>query len=205
MGPLQAGHGTEDLAGQVLGRSRRAGGVVHLAVLRLHPGDQLGEVLRWHAGMHAYHDRRGGHQRDRRNVGKGVVGQLGHQAGQDGQRIGHQRERMAVGLRLEHGFQADHAAGAGAVLHHAGLAHGLGELLAQVARHEVRGTAGGERRDDAHRLARVGLRTGRRGGDAQCRRGQAPGDGGCDPAVHCPAPCICQTDAGSYTDTRHER
>ena len=65
--------------------------------------------------------------------------------------VRHHQQRVAVGRRLRGLDGADHAAGAGAVLDHEGLAEVLLQDAADLARRDVGRAAGAERHDDLDR------------------------------------------------------
>ena len=85
--------------------------------LRLRSRDQLAQILHRQRRMH-HHDVRPARDLDhRRDIGDRIEAQL-VQARVHGVAVGHEGQGVAVGRRLDAGFDADHAAGAGAVLHH---------------------------------------------------------------------------------------
>ena len=86
-----------------------------------------------------------------------IVGQLREQVGIDDQRrVAAHHQRIAVGRRLGDALDRDVAAGAGDVLDHHRLAPGLGELVAEQPRGDVRRHAGRKADDDLDRLLGVG-------------------------------------------------
>src|SRR5439155_26142774 len=91
-----------------------------------------------------------------------------------GVRVRHHQERVAVRRRLRDGIGANASSAPHAVLNHDRLAERLLELLAEIPRVDVRGTAGGERHDDLHRFRRVGGLREHAGREANCRN--RPGD-----------------------------
>ena len=134
-------------------------------------------VLAGNAGVHHQDVRRGGGQRDRREVLVGVVGRLGVEA-----RIDHEaraRDQDACSRRarrLRDLRHADIAAGAGVVLDIELLLEIFRQLLRDQPRHHVGRAAGRERHDDLHRL--VGIAGGARpaSGRAPYRPPQRPRD-----------------------------
>ena len=107
------------------------------------------------------HQEEGNHRqhRDRRQVLLRLVGHRRVEVDVGRERArGGEPDGVAVGRRLRHRVDADHAARAGAVLHH----HRLAELVAHArrdrAQDEVRAAARREADDEADRLGGVGLR-----------------------------------------------
>ena len=116
----------------------------------------------------------------RREIAHRVVGDLA-QRRIDDERIHRNEERIAVGRGLRDVVEADHARGAGLVVHDHRLRHALGELFREDARQHVHARPGGKRHDhaDQFRADRVatagGLRPGRAAGNRQQRQsGQGP-------------------------------
>ena len=90
-------------------------------------------------GMHDQH-RRHRHQRgDRREIAQRVVAEVRIEHDIDRHRAGiAEHQHMAVGRRRRHHLGGDHAAGAGNVLDHEGLAERGGELLREQPREHIR-------------------------------------------------------------------
>jgi hypothetical protein len=92
--------------------------------------------------------------------------------------VGSVQHRVAVRLGVRHRLGADHAAGAGPVLHHHRLAQDIGQLARQQARLVV-GDAGGRERHDQREAAagvvlRAGLRRDQKGGRGHGQKCFAP-------------------------------
>src|SRR5262249_17570590 len=77
-----------------------------------------------------------------------------------------------VGLGLRHFLERQDAEGAGLVLHHEGLAEALAQLLAEHARDDVGRAARRIGHEDAHRLARILVLSGRRADTHHARGAQ---------------------------------
>ncbi|MNN47293.1 hypothetical protein D3C81_1617090 [compost metagenome] len=86
-------------------------------------------------------------------------------------RRGQHQQRVTIGRGLGHGFSADGARGAGAVVDHHGLLQVLAHFLADDAGSGVGRAAGRERHDEPDRLVRVAL-LGQRGRGGQRQRGR---------------------------------
>ena len=130
------------------------------------PGDEILQRAERQLGRCHQHARRRDELADRREVAQDVELHVGIGRGQDGDRGGRDQQRVAVVRRARHLLGADHLSGAGPVLDHELLAHGLRQPLGQDARADVGAAAGLGRNDDAHRPRRiVGLRV-RRGDGA---------------------------------------
>src|SRR5690606_5738261 len=111
------------------------------------------------------HVGRGGDVDDRHEVVDRVVRNLlvdGRVGGRGGHR-GH-AEGVAVGGGAHHFGGADHAAAASLVFDHHGLPQRLAQRVGDGAGDDVGGAAGCERHHQANRLAGVGLRAHRAGG-----------------------------------------
>ena len=113
--------------------------------------------------------RRLGDQSDRLQVAQRVVGQFRIQRRVDGERSNVAYYKVVtVGRRFDDEFDADGAAGAGAIVGH----HLLAEHFAEFGRHQpanhVVGAARRERNDQADRFRRVILRAGAGTAQNQC-------------------------------------
>ena len=153
----QIGHG------HVRGAAVAARAVVDLAGMGLGIGNERGQVLDRQRGVDHQHVGHARHPGNGREALDRVVGQLGVQAGRDGQRahMAHQ-QRIAVARGLGHAVGANAAARARDVLGNDRLAPGGGQLMAYRAAQNVGRAAGRERDDQAYCLVRVsGLGEGR--------------------------------------------
>jgi hypothetical protein len=136
--------------------------------------DQLGEIPRRQARRRRDDHGALGEQRDRREVGVGVVGRLQEML-VDHQIAGVDQQRVAVGRCLGDVVRADHRVGAGAILDHDALTPARRQALADLARQRVDRAAGRERHDDVDRM--IGI-----GGARRHRRRQQQGGGDDQPA-----------------------
>jgi hypothetical protein len=122
--------------------------------------------------MHHEQMRRLPHHRDRREVGRRVVGDLAVEALVDGLRaVGADEQRVAVRVRARGFGGGEIAACADLAFHHHGLPKRCLQVLGQEPRRQVGAAAGGEGHHDADGLAGPALRTrrshgrGSRGGE----------------------------------------
>ena len=152
-----AGHGLEQLAGQVDGRAVAGRRHAQLGWVCLGVADEVRDVLDAQCvcllGVHDHHIGHLGHQRDGGEVFFRVIGHLGVQRLVDavGAHGAHQ-QGVAVGGGFGHQIRANVAARAGAVFDDEGLAKGLGQLRRHGASQDVGGATGCERHHDLHRL-----------------------------------------------------
>ena len=153
----------EILHEQMVDRAGAGIGVIPSIRLGLHPRDQPWHVLEGGGGVHHPDQRRGHGHRDRRQILHRVERHIAIDRGVDGDGADMAEEHhMAIGGAALHLGHADIAIGAGAVVHH----HGLAEQFGEARRHEPGIgviAAGGAGHDDAHRPARpgrLGLRQG---------------------------------------------
>ena len=107
-----------------------------------------------------------------------IVAEFGLHEGIDSKRpVRANQQRVAVGCRARHGFSANAAAGAAAVVDHDRLAEGTRNSLADQAPDDVGITAGSERHNQPDRPVGIGSK-----GCAwqqHCRRGKAKGGNQC--------------------------
>ncbi|MOA02242.1 hypothetical protein D3C78_1216850 [compost metagenome] len=162
---------------QVQHRPHARAGVGQLARLAAGQGDHLGHGLGGKTrARHQHHGRRR-HQAHGNQVALGVVlhgcvDQLGHadravEAHQHGIAVGLGRDRLA---------HAQHAAGAGHVVHHHRLLQAFAQLLADQARGRVDVAAGAEGHDQGDGLERrPGGGRGQGRGHGKCTRGRQAG------------------------------
>ena len=150
--------------------ARRAVG--ELAGLLLRERDELGERLRRHRRIDDQDVGRGRGERDRREILDRVVGHLLVEHGIERQRARRHQEGVAVGRGARDALDADHVAGAGAVLDEELLLERLGEMLGHDARDDVGAAGGRGGHDDAHGAGGPGLRL-RLGGE-RCETEQQP-------------------------------
>ena len=149
----------QDFGVDVLVGADAAGGVAHVARMRLGVGDELGEGLgrKVRRGGEEEHRRVGG-ARDDLHVAVVVdVHALGEQHRREA--IGRDvadHDGVAVGLGARHFLDGDDAGGAGLVLDQDVLAERLAQMLGVVPRHHVGQAAGRVGDQDADRLVRVG-------------------------------------------------
>ncbi len=124
--------------------------------MRAGVGDEVGDAVhrkivvdhhhQWDAGHAGHrHDRLGEIELD------GLV-----EGGVDGVGRAGEKQRVAIGLGVDHGLGADIAAGAGLVLHHEGIAQPLGQALADQPRQHVRRSSGGIGNHPPNRMEGVG-------------------------------------------------
>jgi hypothetical protein len=145
---------------------------LHLGLVRLGVSDELGQIVGRQILSRDEHEAHIGDQRDRGEVGGGVVERLARERLVE--RVGADRaehERVAVGRRLRHPQRAAHAAPAGHVVHDHLLADRLAQILRQDATEYVDRPAGGERNHHGERSRRPILRP-RAGGKCQRRNRQ---------------------------------
>jgi len=79
--------------------------------------DELTHILGWHRRIDDQNVRSRGHDRDRREVVHRIVVDLLVEHRIERQRARHHQQRVAIGRRAGDRLDADHVAGAGAVLH----------------------------------------------------------------------------------------
>ncbi|MOA07769.1 hypothetical protein D3C78_1274870 [compost metagenome] len=128
-------------------------------------------------GVHHQHFHIADHQRDRRQIGGGLVAELGVERGVDGDRAhAGQPERAGVGRCARDEVGSDGSIGSGLVLYHDSVAQFLAQLLGQGARHKVDRASWGEGHHDACHL-RLGRRQARpsRGSDGGAPENDAAG------------------------------
>jgi hypothetical protein len=162
---VELGHHLEQLArhmhrGSVAGR--RQG---DLARVRIGIGDEIGhrlhrQIRRHHHNIGELH--RGG---DRRGVAHVIERQVLVQRLADGVVRRHEHDGVAVGRRVDHGLGRDHAALAGLVLDHAGLAQVRLQPVAEDAGDDVVWPAGQKADDELDRTDRILV-----GGDGAAQR-----------------------------------
>jgi hypothetical protein len=140
-----------------------AGGVVEgdrqLAGIRFGGGDQLAHRGNRQVGVHRQHLRtEAAHQRHRREVARGVVGELleRNRVDRHARGVGEQ-ERVAVGQRARDRLVRQDAGGARHVLDHHRLAERARRAVGHQAGHHVGRGAGPGRHDQLDRAARPGL------------------------------------------------
>jgi hypothetical protein len=133
----------------------------------------------------AHHDRVGheAHHGQRSEIAQRVERVAGHQRRIGDRQDRRKHQRVAVGRLVLDLAHADDAAAAGLVVDDHGLAQVRRHDLADRARHEVGGTAGRERHDDADLLGGKGVGPGARGQrhERECASHgveMAPGGGG---------------------------
>lgn len=133
-------------------RSNAAGGVIECSRLRARGGRKgLGrpDILRRSDDQHIGEIRQRG---DRREVGNGIIGQVGVDSGRDGVPVGMDEDRVAVGGRLRGDVDAKRSPGTGPVLDENRLSQLRRELLGERAGKNVRRAAGADGRNDADRF-----------------------------------------------------
>ena len=170
---LDPGRAAQPLARQVLRAARADAGEGQRAGPRPRRFDELGRAAPGRPGAH--HHAIGGerHVGDGREFRPHVNGQAGAgQLREDGHVAGRAHQHgEAVRRRAGGGLGGDHAVGAGAVLHHHGLAEPGRHDLGHGARDQVAGAAGREAHQDAGGTVRrpggggAGRRGGRRAGN----------------------------------------
>ena len=163
---VDAGHGFEELRGEVLRGSRAGVRIGEHPGLRARQRDQLRQRLRRHAARHDQHVGGDEDLRDRRQVLDRIEAELLVQARAEHQRaVADHAERVPVRRRLGEAIGGNVSAGPGYVLDHDRPAPGGAELLREQATRYIRCDAGGEADQDAHRLLRIVALRGRvRGG-----------------------------------------
>ena len=140
------------------------------ARIGLQQRDQFLDRLGRNRGMREHDIRRCAGQCDRCEILVRIVGIVGVKARIDHEARTRHQDRRAVGRGTGDLGHADIAAGAGTVLDIELLAEALRQLVGQQPRHEVARAAGGERRDDLHRMGGIGDRGKARAGPDQARR-----------------------------------
>ena len=130
-----------------------------LAGLCLRQRDQFLRGCGRHGRMHDQHQRRGGEQRDRREILLRVVGQLaGEQAGIDHERTVDHADGVAVRRGGRDRLRADLAGAAAAIVDHERLPERALEMRLDQPRQDVRRAARRVGHDHAHRTLRIVLR-----------------------------------------------
>ncbi len=149
---VDAGCLTQLLARKMHRRAEPRQCIGHAGFL-LRQRDKLLRARRRHRRMHDEHQRRGGDQRDRREILARVVGQLRpEQAGIDREGAVDQPDGVAVGRRGRDRLRADLARPAAAIVDHEALLELLLESGRKQARQDVGRTARRIGHDDTHRL-----------------------------------------------------
>ena len=164
---LDAGHLLQHRGAQVVGRAGAGRRVSDLAGIGLRVGDELRHGIRRHGRVHHHRVGHVGEQRDRREILHTVERHVGDQ------RVVHrvhahrvEQDGVAVGRRARDRAGADVARAAGAVLDDDRLAHRLVQMQRDDARQDVGRPARRPRHQQRDRAVRIGLREGRRGGEA---------------------------------------
>ena len=107
--------------------------------------------------MYHQHKTAVAHQRHRREIALGMVGQFAVHARIDGEAVADNQKGMAIGRRFRGEIGADDAVGAAAVVDHHRMAQVLAELAHQRARDNVVGAAWRKRHHETQRAAGVAL------------------------------------------------
>jgi len=157
-GDVDLGGRLQQLGGEM--RRRAVAGMTVAQLARFCPRhrDQIGHRLDLRVGAHQREVRRIGDERDRREIGEYVVGQLRIEERRDRVAARDHDQRVAVGRSLRRGILRNRPAGAGPVLDDdRRAAPALGELVAKRARHDVDGPARRERHQEMHGTRRVGV------------------------------------------------
>jgi hypothetical protein len=128
--------------------------IVDLAGRGLCRRDVFGERLHRLRGVHHQHVRHRHHLRHRHEIAQHVIGQLLVDQMVDGDGAGAEQQRVAVGRRAHDRIDAQHVAGAAAVLDVELLAQHLAEMQREQPGGGVRGAARRGRHQDLHRLVR---------------------------------------------------
>jgi hypothetical protein len=146
------------------GGARPTRAELHFRLVGLGVNDELREIAGRQVLAGDQHEAHVGDQRDRREVGGGVVERPARERLIE--RVGAHRpqhEHVAVGRRLRHPQRAGHAARAGHVVHDHLLADHLAEILRQDTAEHVDRAAGSKRNHHRNRARRpiLGPRIGR--------------------------------------------
>ncbi len=136
--------------------------IVQRARLLLRARDQLLQGAHAHVRSHREDVGEKADLGHRLEVPDRVVGDLVVEAGIDGERIGRQQQRVAVGAGARDEGEADIAAGAAAVLDHDRLPQRVAQRLLDDARDDVVGSSRRKRHDQRHRPLGIGCRGTRR-------------------------------------------
>ena len=170
----------QHLAREVRLAAAAVGGIVDRAGLRLRERDQLLERIRRQRRIRHQELLQQHKHRQRDEVALRVVRQLGVKMRVDGERrVGGEEHRGAVGRALRHRLGREDRVRARLVLDDDGLSPYTGELLRELARHDVDAAARRIGDDDAHRLAGPALRVraerkaGKKEGEAQSHLGSS--------------------------------
>src|SRR5262252_5985543 len=121
-------------------------------------GNELGNRLDRHRGVHLYGKRLASDARDRRDVADEIEIELVVEGGVDRVHESSHKERISVRGRVHDRLGADIAGSSWSVLDDELLAEPLRQPLSYQACHDVGATGGGKSDDDAHRPRRIGLR-----------------------------------------------
>jgi len=153
----------EQFAGEVAQRAGAIGAIGERLGLRARERDQILHRARRNGRMHDQHVGRMADEPEVAEALERVVARLRHDVRIDRHRARRrEQQRVAVGRRAGRRFRADRPTGARAVVDDELHAEGFGQLLRDVARHDVGRATGRKRHDGAHGF--FGIRLGDRGG-----------------------------------------
>ena len=138
---VDAGHHLEQLAGKMRRRADAAGRHIDLARMRLGIGDQLRHAVHRQRRIDLENKRIEIDAADRREIAGEIEAQVWVQHGVDDVRIRHRQQRVAVRLRLHHGFGGDLLARRTAIFDDEGLAEPLRQHLPGEPSDDVGGPA----------------------------------------------------------------
>src|SRR6516165_2991456 len=123
---------------------------IDFAGIGLGIGDELGDRLDRHRGMHLYGKRVTSNARDRHDVADEIEIELVVEGGVDRVHSNASEKRIAVGGRTYNGLGGDIAGGTRSVLDDELLAEPLRQPFSYQACHDVGATSGGKSDNDAH-------------------------------------------------------
>jgi len=158
-----------------LTREMRGGAITgvaerQLARLRTRRREQIGQRIDRRIGLHQEQVGRRANQRDRREIGERIVGQLVVKVRVERVPGGDNDQRVAVRRRLGQRLRCNRAARTGAVLDDDCLAPAFGQLIAQRAPDNIDSAAWRERHVNVHRLRReIVLRSGHAANRRKCQ------------------------------------
>ena len=160
---------SEQLAGKVRHGTGPRGGVVGLARIGLHPGQQRPGIAGRRARSGGQREIEGAHQRHRAEVLDRVIAQVLVKPGLDHQRpTGRKHQGLAIRSGPPELAQRDASAGAGLVVHDHVLTQGDPHLVSQQTRHDVHRATRREADQDAYGRFVLRQRQGRcQGGSSQ--------------------------------------
>src|SRR5262245_56119459 len=148
---VDAGHHLEQFTGNMVSGTNAGRRHVDPAGIGLGIGDELGNRLDRHRGMHLYGKRVASNARDRRDVADEIEIELVVEGGVDRVHSNASEKRIAVRGRTYNGLGGDIAGSSWSVLDDELLVEPLRQPFSYQACHDVGATSGSKSDNDAHR------------------------------------------------------